>query len=338
MVNNNLPNLNGTRILVTGGLGFIGSNIALACVQHGAIVTIYDNLDPHSGGNLHNIAEIRDVIRHQMGSISDFETISTAVQNQDIVINCAASTSHPFSMEDPWLNSDVNSRGAINLLEAVKRFNRDARIIHIGTTTQLGPLHYRPADELHPEFPLDVYSANKMVSEKYVLLYANTYDLDAIVLRLPNVYGPRAAIHSPAFTFINYFIGQGLQGMPVPVFSPGHQLRNLLYVGDAVTAILLAMKKDALSVGTYNVCGNQHLSVRDIGQKIGDYFGCGVKLLDWPDGRKSIDVGDAVFSSQKFNCATGWIPVVELEQALPEIETFFRASFDKYLPTQTTER
>ena len=137
-MNSNLSNLNGARILITGGLGFIGSNIALACVQHGAIVTVYDNLDPHSGGNLHNIVDIRDVIRHQTGSISDFGTISAAVQNQDVVINCAASTSHPFSMEDPWLNSDANSRGAINLLEAIKRFNRDVRIIHIGTTTQLG--------------------------------------------------------------------------------------------------------------------------------------------------------------------------------------------------------
>ena len=160
-------------------------------------------------------------------------------------------------MREPWLNSDVNSRGVINLLEAIRQKNRDAVLVHLGTTTQLGHLQYRPADEIHPEFPTDVYSATKMVSEKYVLIYAKAYGLNATVIRLPNVFGPRAAIRSADFAFNNYFVGLALQDKQITVYRPGDQLRNVLYVDDAVSA-LLAVTESPESVGeTFFATGDE---------------------------------------------------------------------------------
>jgi len=145
------------RVLITGGLGFIGSNLAHRCLKQGAKVTIYDNLDPRSGGNLYNIQDIADRVELRCGDILNFDLLVESVRSQDLIFNCAASTSHPFSMREPWIDLDVNSRAVVNLMEAVRRFNRHVRIVHVGTSTQLGRLHYQPADENHPEFPTDIY-------------------------------------------------------------------------------------------------------------------------------------------------------------------------------------
>ena len=160
---NVLQKLKGKKVLITGGLGFIGSNLAFKCVEQGARVTIFDCLDPNSGGNLYNIQGIRDKVELHYDDILHFDKVSKYIAGKDIIFNCAASTSHPFSMKEPWINIDVNVRGVINLLEAMRRFNKNARFIQIGTTTQLGRLKYRPADETHPEFPTDIYSANKRI-------------------------------------------------------------------------------------------------------------------------------------------------------------------------------
>ena len=235
-----LPNLRGQKVLVTGGLGFIGSNLVRTCLELGAEVTIYDCLNPRSGGNLYNIHDVKDSVELCCHDIADFDRVCQHIINKDIIFNCAASTSHPFSMREPWLDLDVNSRAVIDLLEAARRFNRDIRFIHLGTTTQLGRLQYHPADEKHPEFPTDIYSANKSVSEKYVLIYANAYKLRATAIRLSNVFGPRACIHSSEFTFNNFFIGLALQNKEITVFGDGKQMRNVIYVEDVVSSLILA--------------------------------------------------------------------------------------------------
>ena len=201
-----MKTMEGKKVLITGGLGFIGSNLARKCVKLGAKVTIFDCLDPRSGGNLYNIAGIADSVQVAYHNILDFDQVSQVVPEKDIIFSCASSTSHAFSMREPWIDSDVNSKGVINLLEAVRRFNQEAKFVHLGTSTQLGKLSYQPADEKHPEFPTDIYSANKSVSEKYTLIYSKAFNICSTVIRLSNVFGPRACIHSSEFTFNNYFI------------------------------------------------------------------------------------------------------------------------------------
>ena len=321
------------RVLITGGLGFIGSNLVKNCLDIGMRVTVYDNLDQQSGGRLFNVASVEKDIEILIKDIRNYQDVIQAVKGKDVIINCAASTSHAFSMKEPWLNLEVNSRGAVNILEAVRRVNKTARVIHLGTTTQLGPLQYQPADENHPEFPLDMYSANKVVAEKYMLLYARTYGLDITAIRLPNVYGPRASIGSSDLTFNNFFIGLAIQNKPITVYRPGSQLRNVLYVQDAVDAIISAVqRKDLSSGGLFFATSDDHFTVKEIAEATCKKFGGRVEMIDWPKDRRALEPGDAVFTNSKIKQALGWEPTTSLEKGLQSALEYFSDKTDMYLP------
>jgi UDP-glucose 4-epimerase len=324
--------LSGLRILITGGLGFIGSNLAHRCVELGARVAIYDNMDPHSGGNLYNVADIKDSVELHFHDLLNFDLLVEHVCNQDVVFNCAASTSHPFSMREPWIDLDVNTRGAINLLEALRRFNGHTKLVHVGSSTQLGPLRYQPADENHPEFPTDIYSANKSVSEKYVLIYARAYDIRAAVIRLANVFGPRATIHSPEFTFNNYFIGLALQDKDITVYGEGNQLRNVLYVDDAVEALILAAQSETTNGETFFAVSDEHWSVARIAEATVKYIEAGrVKHVPWPKDRKATEIGDAVISNEKIKRVLRWSPQHDLASGFIKTREYFRTCLEHYL-------
>jgi UDP-glucose 4-epimerase len=324
-------NIHRKKVLITGGLGFIGSNLSLKCLELGMDVTIYDNLDPNSGGNLFNIEPFSKDIELVIGDIINYEHLVQMIMNKDVIINCAASTSHTYSMREPWLNLDVNSRGVINILEGIKRINCEATFVQVGTTTQLGTLKYVPADEHHQEFPKDMYSANKMVAEKYVLLYAKAYGLNASVIRLPNVFGPRAAIHSPEFTFNNFFIGLALQNKSITVYKPGTQLRNVLYMDDAVGALLVATQTEKSAGETFFAVGDDHYSVKDIAEKTCKVLGGFVKMTEWPKDRKTIESGDAVISNAKIKSTFGWKPKFGFEEGLQLTSNYYKDKLDKYI-------
>ena len=318
--------------MITGGLGFIGSNLAHKCLELGADVTIYDCLDPRSGGNMYNIRDIRDSIKLCCHDLMNYGQVTDSIFKKDIIFNCAASTSHPFSMKEPWIDLDMNGIGVINLLEAVRRFNTDVKLVHLGTSTQLGRLHYQPADENHPEFPTDIYSANKSVSEKYVLVYGNAYPIRATVIRLPNVFGPRASIHSSEFTFNNYFIGLALQGKEITVFGDGKQKRNALYVDDAVSALILASQTDKVNNEVFFAVSDEHHSVAEIAKAIVKYIGSGsVKFVPWPKERKSVEIGDAIISNQKIKEILSWTPQYDLKTGLIKTKEYFEKCLEEYL-------
>jgi UDP-glucose 4-epimerase len=327
-----LPDLNGKEILITGGLGFIGSNLAHRCLQLGANVTIYDSLATNSGGNLFNISEIKNDVKLIFSDILDFNEVVHAIYGKDIIFNCAASTSHPQSMNQPFLDLDVNSKGLLILLEASKRFNKQIKFVHIGTSTQLGSLRYRPADESHPEFPTDIYSANKSVSEKYAIIYSKAYDMDICVIRLSNVFGPRACIHSPEFTFNNYFIGLALQEKSITVYKPGEQLRNVIYVDDAVEALILASLTDKTNKETFFAVGNEHYSIKQIAEETVKNIGRGkVDYIDWPKERKAIEIGDAVISNKKISEVLSWSPTISLEVGLIKTRDYYSSCLEQYI-------
>jgi UDP-glucose 4-epimerase len=323
--------LAGKKVIITGGLGFVGSNLAHRCLELGAEVAIYDNLDPHSGGTLFNIDDIKHRVELHFCDLLDFDALVDKVYQRDIVFNCAASTSHPFSMREPWFDLDVNSRGVVNLLEALRRFNKQARLVHLGTSTQLGQLLYEPADENHPEFPADIYSANKSASEKYVLVYARAHGLPATVVRLSNVFGPRATIRSPEFTFNNYFIGLALQGKEVTVYGDGAQLRNVIYVDDAVAALITAALSPASSGHTFFAVGDRHYSVAQIAASTVACMGGTVRHIPWPKERKAVDFGNAVISNRKIRDTLGWAPVREFEDGLARTRDYYRDCLEHYL-------
>lgn len=325
-------NMKGKKVLITGGLGFIGSNLVHKFLSCGAQVTVYDCLDPHSGGSLFNVESIKDDFRLCVSDILNFEKLCEEIRHKDLVLNCAASTSHSFSMREPWLDQDVNVKGMINLLEAARRFNPEVRFIHLGTSTQLGPLRYQPADENHPEFPTDIYSANKSVSEKYALIYAKAHDINTSVLRISNVFGPRASIHSPEFTFNNFFIGLALQDKSITIFGDGKQLRNVLFIDDVVEAVMLTAQNSGLKGEVFMLAGDAHYSVTEVAEKTIEIIGSGnLTHIPWPDARKRIDVGDAVISNKKLKSVIDWEPGHSIEQGLDITRDYYQNCLEKYL-------
>lgn len=324
--------LKSKRILITGGLGFIGSTLAIRCVEAGAYVTIYDNLDHDSGGNLGNIRDIQNDVIWINRDLSDYETVCQQTVNKDIIFNCAARTSHSLSMSDPWADLNANVHGVITLLEACRVTNPSSQIIQLGTTTQFGPLQFRPATEKHPEFPLDVYSANKVTAEKYVHIYSNAYNLKTAIVRLPNIYGPRAAIDRADLTFNNFFIGLAAQNKPISVFEPGTQLRNLLFIDDAVNALIASLNCTDGNDNIYLVAGDQHYSVLQIATHIAATFDSSVCLRSWPTDRTVTEVGDVVLDDSHFRKTTGWKPVVGISEGLSLTKRYLSDRLDEYLP------
>ncbi len=326
-----IASLKGKRILITGGLGFIGSNLAHRCVDAGAKVTIYDCLDPRSGGNMFNVKDIEKSIRLELNDIRNFEGLSACIRNQDVIFNCAAYTSHPQSMKEPFIDIDVNCKGAINLLEAARRFNPEAKIVHIGTSTQVGRMHKSPVDEWHSEYPLDIYSANKSASEKYFLIYGSAYKMRTTVVRLANNFGPRSNIRTPDFGFMNYFIGLALKGKEMQVFGKGQQLRTVGFVGDSVNALVLAAQRPESDGQTYFAVGDKQYTVAEIAQAIAKNVGGKVRFVEWPKDRAVIEIGDAVITNQKIKKELGWKPDVSLADGLKKTRAYFKDSLDRYL-------
>ncbi|MFH0947959.1 MAG: GDP-mannose 4,6-dehydratase [Elusimicrobiota bacterium] len=326
-----MTSLKNKKVLITGGLGFIGSNLAHTLLELGAKVTVFDCLDPHAGGNLYNVKSIEKDIELVFGDVLNFDELPQYIYGKDIIFNCAASTSHPFSMKEPWIDLDVNCRGAINLLEAAKRFNCSAKFVHIGTSTQIGKLHYRPADENHPEFPTDIYSANKSVSEKYVLTYGNAYDMPVSVVRFANVFGPRASIHSPDFTFVNFFIGLALQNKDITVYKPGSQLRNVTYIDDCIDALISVSQSEKSNNEVFFAVSDEHISVANIAKTITEQIGGSLRLIDWPKERKVTEIGDAVISNGKIKKILGWEPKYNFIEGLIETKKYYKNCLKNYL-------
>jgi UDP-glucose 4-epimerase len=325
------PDLRGRSVLITGGLGFIGSNLAHRCLELGAAVTIYDCLDPRSGGNMYNIHSIEQDVRVVLNDIRNFEGLSACIRGHDILFSCAAYTSHPNSMKEPLIDIDVNCKGVINVLEVVRRFNRDCKIVHVGTSTQVGRMLFNPVTEQHPEFPVDIYSANKSASEKYVLIYGSAYGLRTSTVRLANVYGPRSNIRSPDFGFMNYFIGLGLQGKTITVFGEGHQLRTITFVADVIDALIQAAVADAANGQTFFAVGDRQCSVAEIAQAVVDMIGGKLQYVEWPREREAIEIGDAVISNERIRSVLGWKARVDLQQGLERTGEFFRPALQHYL-------
>jgi UDP-glucose 4-epimerase len=326
-----VASLRGKRVLVTGGLGFIGSNLARRCVALGAHVTVYDCLDPRSGGNMYNVLDVESDLEIVLNDLRNFEGLSAAVRKQDVLFNCAAYTSHPNSMTDPIVDIEVNCKGVVHLLEAAKRFSPEAKIVHVGTSTQIGRMQHSPVDESHPEFPLDIYSANKTASEKYVLIYGSFYGLRTSVIRLANVFGPRSNIRTPDFGFMNYFIGLGLQGKELTVFGDGTQLRNVSYVDDCVEALIRAGESDGANGQVFFASADRQHSVLEIATAIVTHVGGSLRTVEWPKSRSALEIGDAVINNSKIKALLQWQPRYGLDEGLKKTAAYFRPVLAKYL-------
>jgi len=305
------------KVLILGGAGFLGSNLVRRGLSEKACqVTVLDSLDPLMHSNTKSLQEVWSQIRFIRGDIRNETLLAEVVQDQDVIFNCAAQTSHSMSIEYPLLDADINCLGNLKLLEAVRLLNKKALVVYTSTSTVIGRQNTEVADEFHPERPVEIYSANKGVAEKYFQIYNMHYDLNTVVLRFPNLYGPFGKNY-PEFGFINYFINLAWTNQHIKIFGKGGQTRNIMYVDDAADILWKVVNEPGLIGNMYFAAGNQHLTVREIAETIVGVFQKGsVNFVDWPDERRRIEVGAVNLSSAKLQAVIEWEPRYNLNAGL----------------------
>ena len=305
------------NVLITGGAGFLGSNLVRRCLaENSCQVTVLDSLDPLVHSTTQNLQEVWSKIRFIRGDIRNETLLAEIVQDQDVIFNCAGQTSHALSLQYPLMDADINCLGSLKLLDAVRLLNKEAIVVYSSSSTVTGKSQYEIADENHPERPLEIYSANKGVAEKYFRIYHTHYDLKTVVLRFANLFGPYGKGY-PEFGFVNYFIHQAWTDQQIKIFGEGRQTRNVMYVDDAAEILWRAAHEPRLIGDTYLATGTQHPTVREIADTIVRVFQRGrVTSVEWPDDRRRIEIGHVKLSSARLRAITNWEPRYDLTSGL----------------------
>ena len=321
----------GKRVMVTGGLGFIGSNLARRLVALGAHVLLVDSLIPDCGGNLFNIDGIADRLTVNIADIRQPSTMNYLVRGCEVIFNLAGQVSHIDSMRDPYTDLEVNCRAHLTILEACRNHNAAAKVVYAGTRQVYGRPDSLPVDEGHLVRPTDVNGINKVAGEYYHLVYNNVFGIRACSLRLTNVYGPRQLIKHNRQGFIGWFIRLAVEGRPICLYGDGSQLRDLVHVDDVVDAFLRAGANETCNGEVFNVGGSEPISLRALASKLIGIAGQGrLDCVPWPAEKKAIDIGSFYADSSKLRAATGWTPAVSLDQGFERTIEFYRANFAHY--------
>ncbi|HUR35062.1 MAG TPA: NAD-dependent epimerase/dehydratase family protein [Vicinamibacterales bacterium] len=322
----------GRRVMVTGGLGFIGSNLARQLVALNAEVLLVDSLLPDYGGNLFNIDGIADRVTVNSTDIRNREAMRDLVRDQEVIFNLAGQVSHIDSMRDPYTDLEINCLSQLTLLEACRRVNTAAKVVFAGTRQIYGRPDSLPVDESHLVRPTDVNGINKAAGEYYHLVYNNVFGVRACSLRLTNVYGPRQLIRHNRQGFIGWFIRLALEGRTIQIYGDGSQLRDFVHVDDAADAFLRAGADDACNGEVFNVGGSEPISHRQLTSLLIEAAGSGrVEYVEWPAEKKVIDIGSFYADSSKFRSVTGWTPSISLRDGLTATLAFYRAHVARYV-------
>ena len=305
------------QVLITGGLGFIGSNLAHRLVELGAKVLIVDSLIPEYGGNLFNVHDIQDRVQINIADVRDRSSMDFLVQGQDYLFNLAGQVSHLDSMRDPFTDLEINCRSQLSILESCRHNNPGVKVIFASTRQIYGMPDYLPVDERHLVHPTDVNGINKMAGEWYHIVYNNVYGVRAVSLRLTNTYGPRMRVCDARQTFLGLWIRLAVEGKELAVYGDGRQVRDFNYVDDVVDALLRVGADDLANGQVYNLGGDEPLSLLRLAQLVVESAGRGsYRLVPWPDNRKRIDIGDYYGDYRKIRSKLGWRPCVSLEEGL----------------------
>ncbi len=320
------------RVMITGGLGFIGSNLARHLVDLGADVLLVDSLIVDSGGRLENVREIESRLRVNIADIRQQTTMDCLVQGREVIFNLAGQVSHIDSMRDPYTDLEVNCRSQMTVLEACRRHNPAVKVVYAGTRQIYGKPDYLPVDENHLVRPTDVNGINKAAGEQYHLVYNNVFGVRACSLRLTNVYGPRQLVKHNRQGFIGWFIRLVVEDREIEIFGDGSQVRDFVHVDDACDAFLRAGAEDACNGGVFNVGGSEPITHRDLVQLMIDVAGSGrCRFVDWPAEKKAIDIGSFYSDSTRLRTTTGWEPRVGLRDGLTSTIAFYREHLPRYL-------
>jgi len=323
------------EILITGGLGFIGSNLARALVDQGAKVTLADSLIPLYGGNIFNIDDIRDKVTVNVCDIRDSFAMAYLLQGKDYLFNLAGQTSHMDSMSDPQTDLDINANAQLSILEACRKVNPAIKIVFASTRQLYGKPDYLPVDEKHPIRPVDVNGINKLAGESYHLLYNNIYGIRSCALRLTNTYGPGMRVKDARQTFLGIWVRLLIEGKPIKVFGDGLQLRDFNYVDDCVEALLLTGASDISNGKVYNLGSKEVVGLKALAEmiiKLG--YGGTFELITFPPERKAIDIGDYYSDFSLITKELGWQPKVGLKEGLIQSINYYKKNYRHYWDEQ----
>jgi UDP-glucose 4-epimerase len=319
------------KVLITGGLGFIGSNLAKRLVGLGADVLLVDSLIPEYGGNFYNISGFQDKVKVNISDVRDPHSMRYLVQDKDFLFNLAGQTSHMDSMTDPFTDMEINCHAQLSILEACRHHNPGIKIVYASTRQIYGKPDYLPVDESHPFRPVDVNGINKMAGEWYHVLYNNVYGICSCVLRLTNTIGPRMRIKDARQTFMGIWIRLLLEEKPFEVWG-GEQLRDFTYVDDCVDAMLMAASSEKANGQVFNLGGDCLISLKDLAEMLIDINGSGeYSIKTFPEGRKKIDIGDYYSDYTLIRKTLGWEPRVPLKEELSRIIEFYRENIGHYI-------
>jgi UDP-glucose 4-epimerase len=319
------------EVLITGGLGFIGSNLAIELVRLGAHVTIVDNMLPRQGGNLFNIREIQDRVRVNFSDVRNQLSMNHLVKGQKYVFHLAGQVNHVDSMRNPIQDLDINCRGTLVLLEALKANNRDAKVIFAGTRGEYGSTVKLPVDEDHPTNPKGIYAVTNLTAEKMVLVYDDIFGIRGTCLRITNTFGPRHQMAHDEYGVFNWFIRKAIDGAEIPVFGDGHILRDFLYVADLVECLLMAALEDKAYGRVFNVGTGIPVSFAELAKIIVRVVGSGsVAFREFTQERKEVEPGDYYADISRIRETVRWGPRTSLEEGIRRTAEFYRKYKNEY--------
>ncbi|MCB5184125.1 NAD-dependent epimerase/dehydratase family protein [Methylobacillus gramineus] len=321
----------GKEILVTGGLGFIGSSLVKRLIDHNAKVTVVDSLLPLYGGNAFNLSGYEALVKINISDVRDSHAMAYLIKGKDYLFNLAGQTSHLDSMTDPMTDLDINAAAQLSILEACRQHNPAVKIVFASTRQLYGKPEYLPVDETHPVKPVDVNGINKLAGEWYHILYNNVYGIKACALRLTNTYGPGMRVKDARQTFLGIWLRRVIEGQPIAVFGDGQQLRDFNYVDDVVDALLLAAASQDAEGQVFNLGSEEVVSLQQVAEMMTKLQpGSRYEIVPFPAERKAIDIGDYYSDFNKIKSTLGWSPKVNLQQGLAASLGYYRQHHDKY--------
>jgi len=319
------------RVLVTGGLGFVGSNLAHRLVDEGATVTLYDARLPHLGANDANVEGIREAVTVVEADVRDVDRIAEAVTAADVVFHCAAQNDRTYARDHAGVDVDVNCRGTVNVLEAAAGADPSPRVVFTSSLAVYGRIDRLPVDEETPRDPIDLYGANKQAAEQYCRIYRRLDDVPTVICRLPNVYGPRAPIDR-GFGIQGTFVANAVRDETLTVFEPGSVQRDLLHVEDVVDVLVRLATAEQVVGETYVLGSGEGTTLLELAEAAVAAADAGeVELVPWPEDWREIERGDVYTDPTKLREELGWDPSIDLETGLAETIAFYRANREAYL-------
>ena len=327
----NFNNFKGKNVLITGGAGFIGSNLAIKLVELDANVTIIDSLIPEYGGNLFNLELVKDKVKLNISDVRDEHSMKYLIRDHDYLLNLAGQTSHIDSMSNPYVDLDINARAQLSILEACRRYNPSIKIVFASTRQIYGKPRYLPVDENHPLCPVDINGINKMAGEWYHLVYNNVHKIKSVVLRLTNTYGPRMRVKDARQTFLGIWIKNVIEGKKILVFGDGKQIRDFNYVDDVTDAILLSALSNEVNGMIFNLGAEDPINLENTAKLLIEISHKErYELVPFPSDRKAIDIGDYYADYKNIKTKLGWQPKISLSEGLRLTIDYYKKFNDHY--------